>query len=169
MKKGTKIIIGVFAGIMVLGAVAGLGKDEDKNTTKPSVKVEDKKDSKDKKEDTKAEEKKEIEVIEATAAEVLNTFDENEAKGNKLYKGKRIKLTGKIAGVDYTDMLKEEYVLSIDKGEEFELVNVRIGADMKFENELIELKKDEDITVIIDCKGYVSGLYVDAELVEIVK
>lgn len=172
MKKSIKIIVGVIVGLGIIGAIAGGGEKDDKGSSdKSTVSAASGVENENEKGNEKDEEKKEekVEIIETTAKEVLEAFDKNEVKGNKMFKDKRLKVTGIIDNIEHTDFINEEYILSINTGKDFELVDIRAGAAMSFEDQLIELEKGQEITVIIDCKGYVAGLYVEAELVEIVK
>ncbi len=110
---------------------------------------------------------KEEDIIKASAEEVLNTFNDNEVKGNNLYKNKRIELTGIVKEISHSDFIEESYSLSIGTDEDFEFTTIRISADMDFEDELMELNKEDHITVLFDCEGLVSNLYVEGDLVEI--
>ena len=110
---------------------------------------------------------KEEDIVKASAKEILSTFEANEVRGNKLYKDKRIELTGVVSKISHSDFVEERYTLSIGTGEDFEFTTIDINADMSFEDELMELNEGDQITVLFDCEGLVANLYVEGDLVEI--
>ena len=157
------IILTIIGVLFLLGIVGGIMGEDSPPSESPSPSEN----SKTSIEEEEKEEIKEEDIVKASAEEVLNTFDDNEVKGNKLYKDKRIELTGIVEEISHSDFIEESYSLSIGTGKDFEFTTIRINADMSFENELMELNKGDYVTVLFDCEGLVANFYVEGDLVEI--
>lgn len=63
-------------------------------------------------------------AVEVTAKALLKEFEDNELAGDQKYKGKVLKITGTVSGIDTEIFDDEKYVLNINGGGDFEILSV---------------------------------------------
>lgn len=93
------------------------------------------------------EEPKAEPIIQATPSELVKAYEENTVAADELYKGKQIKVTGKVADIS-TDMLDNPYI-TMQGGNQF--MPPQFSFDKEHKADLAKLKKGKSITVI--CTG----------------
>lgn len=80
------------------------------------------------------------------AGAILKEFEANELAADEKYKGKVLKVSGKVAKVD-TDFLDEDtYILQVGTGSDFEVFTVNCNGAPK--DQLASLKPGDPVTVI---------------------
>ena len=78
----------------------------------------------------KAEPKEEKEskpkVVKVSAGKLIKAFEDNELKADAKYKGKTLQVTGVVDEVDTELFDEDKYILSVDDGDEWEFLSVRL-------------------------------------------
>ena len=87
------------------------------------------------------------EVITATSREIATAYDENEAKGDALYKGKLVQVTGKVKSV-IKDATNDTVIVLVGK-QMFQSVHASM-LDSE-EQQAINVQKDHSVT--LRCRG----------------
>lgn len=95
-------------------------------------------------------ENKKAAAIEVTATELINAYEENEVKANKMYKGKELEVNGIISNIGET--LGKKYV-SLKVSNNKTLTRVQCMFPDEETEKLAELKKFDDVTIIGICEG----------------
>jgi predicted nucleic acid-binding Zn ribbon protein len=88
------------------------------------------------------------EVIAATSREIATAYDENEAKGDALYKGKLIQVTGKVKSID-KDVADDTVIILVGK-QMFQSVHATMRDSE--EQRAINVKKGSSVT--LRCRGH---------------
>lgn len=88
--------------------------------------------------------------IETTASKMLATYEENETRGDAIYKGKVIKITGYVNSIN-SDLTDKAVVHLSPKDNTLTFSTVMASGDNNFHNQAINLNKGQKITLI--CKG----------------
>ena len=150
--------------IMVLGVIANLNKDdeveskdidskvEEVSTDKVSSEkpVEEQKTEKPKEEKPKTEEKPKEEAILITALDLYNAYDSNEVAADQKYRDKQLEVTGKVKDIG-KDIFDKIYVtLDVGAG----LGSVYISFEKGQEEQIAELSKGQNLTVVGKCGGF---------------
>lgn len=150
-----KILIGVavvFVGLMVLGMIIG---DDTKTASVESTASN---------EPVKAvapetKQPKE-EVITVGVEELCTSYEKNEVAADKKYKGKLIKITGKVDDIK-KDILDDLYV-TLKRQKDFELCQPQCFFDDEHEDQLANLNKGQTVTII----GRADGLFMNVIIKE---
>jgi hypothetical protein len=90
-------------------------------------------------------------IIKVNAYSLFSEYEKNEIKANSMYKGKKIILVGKIKSVSCD--IFDEYYITMETGNHFQLVNAYFGS--KWKDELVDLKKGETHTIV----GFGAGFF----------
>lgn len=108
--------------------------------------------------------KEKIEVIEITVDELHDALDANALKAAKTYKGKYVKLTGKLSNIDSSG----DYFSLTDMYNQFSFNSVSCYIDEKHIDRVMEFTEDETITVIgkITSVGEFLGYSLKVESIE---
>ena len=64
--------------------------------------------------------------VTVTAADLIKQFEDNELKADAKYKGKTLKITGIVEGIDTEMFDEEDYVLDLTGGGDFEILAVHV-------------------------------------------
>lgn len=144
-KQGGKakwIIIGIVA-LLIIGAAAGGGSDTP-TTSGDSEPV--------KEETTTTEETTAVEYMEISPDDLLTSYEENEVKGDELYEGQMMKITGAVDDIG-KDILENVYI-TFETADEFSITSVQCFFDDETEIEkVMELKPGDSITITGRCDG----------------
>lgn len=100
--------------------------------------------------------------LDADISEVLGAYQGNELKGDQLYKGKKIRVTGKVDDVK-NDILNNPFV-TLGTGKQFEIPQIQCSLADSEGGKAANLTKGQDITVI----GDVTGLMMNVQMNECV-
>lgn len=98
--------------------------------------------------------------VDANLPEVLAAYKGNELKGDQLYKGKKIRLTGKVDDVK-NDIMNNPFV-TIGTGKQFEIPQIQCSLADTEAGKAADLAKGQEITVV----GEVTGLMMNVQLDE---
>lgn len=94
--------------------------------------------------------------IEATASQIIATYEENEVKADAILKGKTIKVTGLVSGIS-SDITDSAVVMLAPNGNEYTISAVHASGNSEFQKRAINLKKKQKITLICIGDGEVVG------------
>ena len=83
--------------------------------------------------------------VAVTAASLIKQFEENELQADAKYKGKTLKITGIVEGIDTEMFDEEDYVLDLTGGGDFEILAVHVY-DIPTED-LASINKGDKVTV----------------------
>lgn len=145
-----KILIGVavvFVGLIILGMIIG---DDTK-----SAKVETTASNEPVQATTPAVAQPKEEVITVGVEELCTSYEKNEVAADKKYKGKLIKITGKVDDIK-KDILDDLYV-TLKRQKDFELCQPQCFFDDEHEDQLANLNKGQTVTII----GRADGLFMN--------
>ena len=150
-----KILIGVavvFVGLIVLGMIIGDDtKSANVETTASNEPVQAA---------TPAVAQPKEEVITVGVEELCNSYEKNEVAADKKYKGKLVKITGKVDDIK-KGLLNELYV-TIKRQKDFAICNPQCFFDDEHEDRLANLNKGQTVTII----GRVDGLFMNVIIKE---
>ena len=140
-------VIGGLVIIAALGSITG-GNSNNKisDSKQTSVSVENS-DSKQTSVSNENSNKKQMEPeLSISATELINAYNENEVKADKMYKGKIVEVNGIVDGID-SDM-DDKAVVRLSDGDKFSIYTVSCYIDDENQDNACELKKGEDVTII---------------------
>lgn len=135
LKIGCLGVIGLFAILIIFGAIAGKGDKSSSSSTSSSTKVEQ---SADKKKETQKE------YTQVDVGTMMADLEGNAASAQKKYKGKNLKITGKLGTIDSDG----DYISVQDPNDSFAIVGVhcRIKKDDKAQEDyVLNLKKNQTV------------------------
>lgn len=151
----TKWIIGAIVILGLLGAAAGGGSDD----STESVVTETSAEAETTVSETTAQETTAIEYIEISPDELLTAYEENEVKGDEIYKDKMMRLTG-IVGDIGKDILDEVYV-TFETSNPYSITSVQCYFDDDSEiQKVMELKPGDTLTVSGRCDGKFANVFI---------
>lgn len=102
------------------------------------------------------------EVVDVKIQELIGTYDENELKGDQLYKGKIVRTSGKVSDVK-NDVLNQPFV-TVGTGKQLEIRQVQCSLTKSEAPKAADLKKGQEISV----RGEVRGLMMNVQFDECV-
>ena len=149
-------VIGGLVIIAALGSITG-GNSNNKisDSKQTSVSVENS-DSKQTSVSNKNSNKKQMEPeLSISATELINAYNENEVKADKMYKGKIVEVNGIVDGID-SDM-DDKAVVRLSDGDKFSIYTVSCYIDDENQDNACELKKGENVTIIGKADGEIIG------------
>lgn len=150
-KQGGKAkwVIAVIVVLLIFSALAGGGENpassseenapvaENSTTTEPNK--------------TETEETAPVEIMEISPADLLSSYEANEVKGDALYDGKTMRLSGTVGSIG-KDVLEEVYITFA--GEEFAITSVQCYfSDEAQIEKVMELQEGDTITLVGVCDG----------------
>ena len=152
-------VLTVICGLVIIGALGSVtgGNSNNKisDSKQTSVSVEDS-DSKQTSVSNENSNKKQMEPeLSISATELINAYNENEVKADKMYKGKIIEVNGIVDGID-SDM-DDKAVVRLSDGDEFSIYTVSCSIDDENQDKACELKKGENVTIIGKADGEIAG------------
>ena len=153
-------VLTVICGLVIIGALGSVtgGNSNNKisDSKQTSVSVENS-DSKQTSVSNENSNKKQMEPeLSISATELINAYNENEVKADKMYKGKIIEVNGIVDGID-SDM-DDKAVVRLSDGDEFSIYTVSCSIDDENQDKACELKKGENVTIIGKADGEVIGM-----------
>jgi tRNA(Ile2) C34 agmatinyltransferase TiaS len=95
---------------------------------------------------------------------VLAAYAGNELKGDQLYKGKTVRLTGKVDDVK-NDILNHPFV-TLGTGKQFEIPQIQCSLAESEAGKAANLSKGQDITVVGEVKGLMMNVQVDECMIQ---
>ena len=141
-------VLTVIGGLVIIGALGSVtggnsnNKISDNKQTSVSVENSD---------------KKQMEPeLSISATELINAYNENEVKADKMYKGKIVEVNGIVDGVD-SDM-DDKAVVRLSDGDEFSIYTVSCHIDDDNQNKACELEKGQNVTIVGKADGEVIGM-----------
>ena len=149
-------VIGGLVIIAALGSITG-GNSNNKisDSKQTSVSVENS-DSKQTSVSNENSNKKQMEPeLSISATELINAYNENEVKADKMYKGKIVEVNGIVNGID-SDM-DDKAVVRLSDGDKFSIYTVSCYIDDENQDNACELKKGENVTIIGKADGEIIG------------
>ncbi len=154
-QKGKGWIIAVIAIIIVIGIFGSTSDTEDTTSDVASTETTSKANKKEKKSEKTTEKKTEKpkeEIIKIDPETLITDYEANEVKGDEIYEGKMMQLTGKIGDIG-KDVLEDVYI-TFERESEFEITAVQCYFKDKEEiKKVMELSKGDKITIQGKCDG----------------
>ena len=149
-------VIGGLVIIAALGSITGGNSNNKISDSKQiSVSVENS-DSKQTSVSNENSNKKQMEPeLSISATELINAYNENEVKADKMYKGKIVEVNGIVDGID-SDM-DDKAVVRLSDGDKFSIYTVSCYIDDENKDNACELKKGENVTIIGKADGEIIG------------
>ena len=152
-------VLTVIGGLVIIGALGSVtgGNSNNKisDNKQTSVSVENS-DSKQTSVSNENSNKKQMEPeLSISATELINAYNENEVKADKMYKGKIVEVNGIVDGID-SDM-DDKAVVRLSDGDKFSIYTVSCYIDDENQDNACELKKGENVTIIGKADGEIIG------------
>ena len=152
-------VLTVIGGLVIIGALGSVtgGNSNNKisDSKQTSVSVENS-DSKQTSVSNKNSNKKQMEPeLSISATELINAYNENEVKADKMYKGKIVEVNGIVDGID-SDM-DDKAVVRLSDGDKFSIYTVSCYIDNNNQDKACELKKGQNVTIVGKADGEVIG------------
>ena len=152
-------VLTVIGGLVIIGALGSItgGNSNNKisDSKQTSVSVENS-DSKQTSASNENSNKKQMEPeLSISATELINAYNENEVKADKMYKGKIVEVNGIVDGID-SDM-DDKAVVRLSDGDKFSIYTVSCYIDDENQDNACELKKGENVTIIGKADGEIIG------------
>ena len=153
-------VLTVIGGLVIIGALGSITGGNSNNKISDSKQTSISVESSDSKQTSVSNEnnnKKQMEPeLSISAAELINAYNENEVKADKMYKGKIVEVNGIVDGID-SDM-DDKAVVRLSDGDEFSIYTVSCCIDDENQDKACELNKGENVTIIGKADGEVIGL-----------
>ena len=152
-------VLTVIGGLVIIGALGSVtgGNSNNKisDSKQTSVSVENS-DSKQTSVSDENSNKKQMEPeLNISATELINAYNENEVKADKMYKGKIVEVNGIVDGIDSD--IDDKAVVRLSDGDEFSIYTVSCYIDDENQDKACELKKGENVTIIGKADGEIIG------------
>ena len=153
-------VLTVICGLVIIGALGSVtgGNSNNKisDSKQTSVSVENSDDKQTSVSNENSNKKQMEPELSISATELINAYNENEVKADKMYKGKIIEVNGIVDGID-SDM-DDKAVVRLSDGDEFSIYTVSCSIDDENQDKACELKKGENVTIIGKADGEVIGM-----------
>ena len=161
-------VLTVICGLVIIGALGSVtggnsnNKISDSKQTSASVEDSNKQTSvsnenSNKKQMDENSNKKQMEPeLSISATELINAYEENEVKADKMYKGKIVEVNGIVDGID-SDM-DDKAVVRLSDGDEFSIYTVSCRIDDENQDKACELEKGQNVTIVGEADGEVIGM-----------
>ena len=153
-------VLTVICGLVIIGALGSVtggnsnNKISDSKQTNVSVENSDSKQTSVSNENSN---KKQMEPeLSISATELINAYEENEVKADKMYKGKIVEVNGIVDGID-SDM-DDKAVVRLSDGDEFSIYTVSCRIDDENQDKACELEKGQNVTIVGEADGEVIGM-----------
>lgn len=150
-KQGGKVkwVVLVIVVLVIFGALAG-GDDEPASSSGKNPPVAENNTATEPSQ-TEAEETIPVEIMEISPAELLASYEANEVKGDSLYEGKTMRLSGTVGSIG-KDIVEEVYITFA--GEDFAITSVQCYfSDEAQIEKVMELQEGDAITLVGVCDG----------------
>ena len=152
-------VLTVIGGLVIIGALGSItgGNSNNKisDNKQTSVSVENS-DSKQTSVSNENSNKKQMEPeLSISATELINAYNENEVKADKMYKGKIVEVNGIVDGID--SGIDDKAIVRLSDGEEFSFDNVQCCIDDENQDKACELEKGQNVTIIGEASGEIAG------------
>lgn len=154
-KQGGKAkwIIGVIVILLIFSALSG-GEEKPASSGENTPVAENNTAT----EPQKAEETAPVEIMEISPAELLSTYEANEVKGDALYEGKTMRLSGTVGTIG-KDIAEEVYITFA--GEDFAITSVQCYfSDEAQIEKVMELQEGDSITLVGVCDGKFANVFI---------
>lgn len=133
--KGCFTVIGGLCVLfIVLGVIVGLNTDEQTPPQSSSAQQQS----------TQAAAPTSAPVITASVAQMLSDYEKNELAADQKYKGRRVKMTGRVASIE--EMMGQSFV-TLGTGKAFEAIHVQAFFDKEQKPTLARLNKGQKLTI----------------------
>ena len=98
------------------------------------------------------------EAISVTSIDLYNAYEENALRADNNYKGKFLRVTGTVKGIDQDLLTKKPYVKLVttwkgSSGSEYEADYVYVHFKDSEQNKIADLDIGKDITIVGQCEG----------------
>ena len=152
-------VLTVIGGLVIIGALGSItgGNSNNKisDSKQTSVSIENS-DSKQTSVSNENSNKKQMEPeLNISATELINAYNENEVKADKMYKGKIVEVNGIVDEID--SGISDNAMVILSDGDEFSFDDVICYIDNDNQNKACELNKGENVTIIGKADGEVAG------------
>ena len=150
-KQGGKAkwVIAVIVVLLIFSALAGGGEKPASSSEENAPVAENSTTTETNK--TETEETAPVEIMEISPADLLSSYEANEVKGDALYDGKTMRLSGTVGSIG-KDVLEEVYITFA--GEEFAITSVQCYfSDEAQIEKVMELQEGDTITLVGVCDG----------------
>ena len=138
-------LLTVVGGLVIIGALGNIagGNSNNKISDNKQISVSN-------------ENKKQMEPeLSISATELLNAYEENEVKADKMYKGKIVEVNGIVDGIDSD--IDDKAIVRLSDGDEFSFYTVSCRIDDDNQDRACELKKGQNVTIVGVADGEVIG------------
>ena len=152
-------VLTVICGLVVIGALGSVtgGNSNNKisDSKQTSVSVENSDDKQTSVSNENSNKKQMEPELSISATELINAYNENEVKADKMYKGKIVEVNGIVDGIDSD--ISDKAVVRLSNGDEFSFDDVICYIDNDNQNKACELEKGQNVTIIGKADGEIAG------------
>lgn len=151
-KQGGKAkwIIGIVVVLLIFAALSGGGEEKPASSPGENTPVAENNTATEPSQ-TEAEETTPVEIMEISPAELLSSYEANEVKGDSLYEGKTMRLSGTVGSIG-KDIVEEVYITFA--GEDFAITSVQCYfSDEAQIEKVMELQEGDTVTLVGVCDG----------------
>ena len=151
-------VLTVIGGLVIIGALGSVtggnsnNKVSDSKQTSVSVENSNEQTSVSNENSNKKQMEPELNI---SATELINAYEENEVKADKMYKGKIVEITGIVDGIDSD--IDDKAVVRLSDGDEFSFDTVTCYIDDENQDKACELEKGQNVTIVGEADGEVIG------------
>ena len=151
-------VLTVICGLVIIGALGSItggnsnNKISDSKQTSVSVEDSNKQTSVSNENSNKKQMEPELNI---SATELINAYNENEVKADKMYKGKIVEVNGIVDGID--SGIDDKAIVRLSDGDEFSFDNVQCCIDDENQDKACELKKGDNVKIIGKADGEIAG------------
>ena len=151
-------VLTVIGGLVIIGALGSVtggnsnNKISDSKQTSVSVEDSNKQTSVSNENSNKKQMEPELSI---SATELINAYNENEVKADKMYKDKIVEVNGIVDAID--SGIDDKAIVRLSDGDEFSFDNVQCCIDDENQDKACELKKGENVKIIGRADGEIAG------------
>ena len=152
-------VLTVICGLVIIGALGSITGGNSNNKISDSKQTNVSIENSDSKQTSVSDEnsnKKQMEPeLNISATELINAYNENEVKADKMYKGKIVEVNGIVDGID--SGIDDKAIVRLSDGDEFSFDNVQCCIDDENQDKACELKKGDNVKIIGKADGEIAG------------
>ena len=152
-------VLTVIGGLVIIGALGSVtgGNSNNKisDSKQTSVSVENSDDKQTSVSNENSNKKQMEPELNISATELINAYNENEVKADKMYKGKIVEVNGIVEGID--SGISDNAIVRLSDGDEFSFDDVICYIDNDNQNKACELEKGQNATIIGEASGEIAG------------
>ena len=152
-------VLTVICGLVIIGALGSVtgGNSNNKisDSKQTSVSVENSDDKQTSVSNENSNKKQMEPELSISATELINAYEENEVKADKMYKGKIVEVNGIVDGIN--SGIDDKAIVILSDGDEFSFNNIQCCIDDENQDKACELEKGQNVTIVGKADGEVIG------------